>query len=226
MRTGQRVGVLAACVAVALGVAYVAGSQEGGSSAPPAAVGTVALGPEPGQPVADYLAGLAADLPAPGSPVLALVQFTAAQSPAETLALTTTTPPVVAVWRVTVPRVQTALRFEPLEPQVPAATALDSTRTRAAAAAAATAARTTGRQQASARVEAAALADPACACVLAVVVRGDRAALSALAAAPAVRAVQAAPAGVDLAALALSPLLPEQVTRADPPPDDGPVPQP
>jgi hypothetical protein len=60
--------------------------------------------------------------------------------------------------------------------------------------------------------------------VLALVVRADRAALEALAADPGVRAVDAAPVGATEPELALSPLLPGQVERADPPPDDGPVP--
>jgi hypothetical protein len=62
--------------------------------------------------------------------------------------------------------------------------------------------------------------------VLAVVVRADRAALEALAARPGVRAVDAAPVGTTERELALSPLLPGQLTRAEPPPDDGPVPPP
>jgi hypothetical protein len=58
--------------------------------------------------------------------------------------------------------------------------------------------------------------------VLAVLVDGDRAGLAAVAVRPGVRAVEAAPVGtVDPA---LAPLLPEQTVRADPPPDDGPVP--
>ena len=60
--------------------------------------------------------------------------------------------------------------------------------------------------------------------MLALVVRADRAALEALAGRPGVRAVHAAPAGVTERELALSPLLPEQIERADPLPDDGPVP--
>ena len=39
-----------------------------------------------------------------------------------------------------------------------------------------------------------------------------------------VRVIEAAPQGVTLRELALSPLLPEQADRADPLPDDGPVP--
>ncbi len=68
------------------------------------------------------------------------------------------------------------------------------------------------------------LGRPDCRCVVALVVDGDREALSALAGRAPVRAVEAAPPGTAEAELALSPLLPEQTTRADPPPDDGPVP--
>jgi hypothetical protein len=63
-----------------------------------------------------------------------------------------------------------------------------------------------------------------CRCVLAVLVVGDRAALSRLAGQPAVRAVDAAPAGTPTSGVALAPLLPEQTQAADPVPDDGPVP--
>jgi hypothetical protein len=125
---------------------------------------------------------------------------------------------------VALPRVQTALRFEPLEPGVAVPTALDSARQRAAAAAAADAGRLTGRPRQVAAAEAAALASPACACVLALVVQADGAALAALAARSGVRAVEAAPAGTTLPEIALSPLLPEQTVRADPLPDDGAVP--
>jgi hypothetical protein len=105
---------------------------------------------------------------------------------------------------------------------VPVATALDNARGRAEQAAAADAARLQGRAGAVATAEAGALADPACRCVLAVLVDGDRAGLVAVAGRPGVRAVEAAPPGtVDPA---LAPLLPEQAVRADPPPDDGPIP--
>ncbi|MDT7667551.1 MAG: hypothetical protein QOC74_334 [Pseudonocardiales bacterium] len=63
-----------------------------------------------------------------------------------------------------------------------------------------------------------------CRCVLAVLVVGDRAALSRLAEQPPVRAVDAAPAGTPTSGVALAPLLPEQTEAADPVPDDGPVP--
>jgi hypothetical protein len=120
--------------------------------------------------------------------------------------------------------VQTALRFEPLEQGVPVPAALDAARQRAHQTAAADAQRQTGRAAEVAAVEARTLADPAAPCVLAVVVRAQRAGLDAVAARPEVRAVHAAPAGVTARELAIAPLLPEQVERADPLPDDGAVP--
>uniref|UniRef100_UPI003FD88ADB hypothetical protein n=1 Tax=Pseudonocardia nigra TaxID=1921578 RepID=UPI003FD88ADB len=99
-----------------------------------------------------------------------------------------------------------------------------SARERAAAAAAGDATRATGRPGDVAAAEAARLGDPGCACVLALLVRSDRAGLEIVAAQPGVRAVHAAPADAGARELALAPLLPEQTERADPPPDDGPVP--
>jgi hypothetical protein len=75
-----------------------------------------------------------------------------------------------------------------------------------------------------AAAEAAALGEPGCRCVVALVVDGDRAGLAAIAGRAGVRAVEAAPPGTTNVELALAPLLPEQTARADPPPDDGPVP--
>ena len=63
---------------------------------------------------------------------------------------------------------------------------------------------------------------PDCPCVVALVVTADGAALRRPGAG--VRVIEAAPQGVTLRELALSPLLPEQADRADPLPDDGPVP--
>src|SRR5207248_7531837 len=121
------------------------------------------------------------------------------------------TVPVTAVLRVPMPRVQTALRFEPLEQGTPVSAALDAARRRAQGEAAADAQRQVGRTAQVAAAEAGALADPVAPSVLAVVVRADRAGLDAVAARPAVRAVHAAPAGVTPRELAISPLLPEQV---------------
>ena len=126
------------------------------------------------------------------------------------------------MFRVDLPRVQTALRFIPLESGVPVPTALDTARQRAGAAASADASRLTGRPRAVAAAEAAALTRTDCSCVVALVVSADGTALRRPAAG--VRVVEAAPPGVTLRELALSPLLPEQADRADPLPDDGPVP--
>jgi len=177
----------------------------------------VRLGPEPGEAVAAYLPRAAATLPPPGTAALALVQFADEQAVADVAAPGTATE---AVFRVDLPRVQTALRFVALESGSP--TALDTARQRAASAATADAGRLTGRPAAVATAEAAALTRPDCPCVVALVVTADGAALRRPGAG--VRVIEAAPQGVTLRELALSPLLPEQADRADPLPDDGPVP--
>lgn len=213
--------MLAACVVIGLLTAWYAGSQFAPSTPGPAP-GTVRLGPESGEPVDGYLARLPAELPASGSAAYALVQFGSELPGAGALAATAGTTPSTVVFRVPFDRVQTALRFEPVGSPDPAS--VDLARQRARNSAAADAARLTGRAGDVAAAESAALADPACACVVALVVRGNRAALAAMAANPQVRAVHAAPADAQPVELALSPLLPAQQEAADPPPDDGPVP--
>ncbi|MFD6355244.1 hypothetical protein [Nocardia tengchongensis] len=63
-----------------------------------------------------------------------------------------------------------------------------------------------------------------CACVVGVVLYGPPAELRTLAAQPGIRAVEALPADASAAVFAVSPLLPEQREAAVPGPDDGPVP--
>lgn len=215
--------MLVACAAVVLLTAWYAGSRPP-AAAPAPTPGSVRLGPEPGEDVAAYLHRLPAELPAPGVEALALVQLAAELPGAAAVPALAGTVPVTAVLRVPLPRVQTALRFEPLEPGVPVPAALDAARQRAEQAAAADAQQQTGRVAEVAAVEARTLADPGAPCVLAVVVRAQRAGLDTVAARPEVRAVHAAPAGVTARELAIAPLLPEQVERADPLPDDGAVP--
>lgn len=219
----MRLAVLAGLAVVVVLVAWVAGTEAGGPSAT-RSPGSVRLGPDPGQPVAEYRAGLARQLPPPGEPVLALVQPVAQLDVRAAAALAGPSPVVTGVFRVPLPRVQTALRFASLAPGAPLPAALDGGRARAEFAAGGDASRRTGRPADVAAVEAAALADPGCRCVLALVVRADRAGLDALAGRPGVRAVHAAPPGVVPVELALAPLLPVQVQRADPVPDDGVLP--
>lgn len=206
----RRVAVLVGCVVVALLVAWYAGSRPVQQPLPPA--GSVRLGPEAGEQVRAYVARIAAELPPPGERALALVQLDREVPVAEAAALA----PVLAVYRAPGTGPQPALRFEQLEPGVEPGRALASAQERAQRAAADAAAQLTGRLRDAAAAEAAALADPGCACVLAVVVDGDRARLVELAGQ--VRAVHAAPPGVTLRELALSPLLPEQADVVGPAP--------
>ena len=207
---------------MALATAWYSGAEHGVSTQP-VPTGSIRLGPDPGQPVAEYLAGLPARLPEPGAVAPALVQLAEGVSTTTAADISAGGQATLAVFRVPLPRVQTALRFEPLEPAAPEV-ALPTARERARMAADGDAARLTGRPRDVAAAEAAALADPACTCTLALVVRADRATLDAIAARPGVRAVDAAPPGAIERELALSPLLPAQLERADPVPDDGPVP--
>jgi hypothetical protein len=214
--------VLLSCVVLVLIAAWYAGAQHAPSGPAPAA-GIVRLGPEAGEDVAAYLARIPATLPPEGSRAPALVQLFAAATPAEALDAVAGASPVTAVFRVPLPRVQTALRFVDLEPGVPAGVALENARVRAQQAAAADTG-LTGRPGVVAAAEAAELDRADCRCVVAMVVDGDRTGLATIAGRAAVRAVEAAPPGTTGVALALAPLLPEQTVRADPLPDDGPLP--
>jgi hypothetical protein len=162
------------------------------------------------------------------------VQFTTGQDPAGAAAVLAGVPVREAVFRVPLPRVQTALRRVSLDDTgtVDLATALRLAETRAANRAGELARTAQGRPATVAATESARLA-AGCACVVAAVVEIDPSALPGLAARPDVRAVEIAPAGARVGALAVSPLLPEQTDDGrDPPetvgpvPDDGPVPPP
>ncbi|MBC3191346.1 hypothetical protein H7X46_09765 [Pseudonocardia sp. C8] len=237
--------VVAVLAVVCAGAVWAAGS--GPAPGPATATGSVRLGPDPGQDVGAYLVGLPGRLPPPGERVPALVQFARPLDVAAAAGAVVPTGPAgpgpgrveTAVFRVPLDRVQTALRFEPVTGTGDPVAALGVARERAAfgaeadadRAARAVAAATNpeardalARRAAVAAAERRALADPACACVIAVVVTADRAGLEALSARADVRAVHAAPPGTTVPELALSPLLPEQSTAATPPPDDGPVP--
>ena len=223
MSPRSRVAVLVGCVVVVLLAAWYAGAQHP-QSVRTSLAGTVWLGPESGEDVAAYLARVPATLPPDGAGRgRALVPLPLRDAVGEPLTRLLGRP-VTAVFRVQLPRVQTALRFVDLEPGVPVGTALDNARVRAERAATVDADRLTGRPRTVAVAEAAALAGPGCRCVVALVVDGDQPGLATIAGRIPVRAVEAAPPGTTSVELALSPLLPEQAVRADPPPDDGPVP--
>lgn len=214
---------------VALATAWAAGLQ---LSAPSAGGGTdaVRLGPSSGESVDGYVARVAPRPgPEPDGPRLALVQFAGGLDADAAVAATAGTEPLQAVFRVERPRVQTAVRRMPLTvlgDRGPAdlAAAVRAAQTQAANQARAQTRAATGRSERIAALEADALA-ARCACVLALVVRGDPAALAATAARPGVRAVETAPPEARPEALAVSPLLPEQGpgTVVGPVPDDGPV---
>ncbi|MFC5142538.1 hypothetical protein ACFPK1_30230 [Actinomycetospora rhizophila] len=204
--------------------AWVAGSGSSGpSDGVPGSTDATRLGPAPGESVAGYLARTRDVPPGPG-PRPVLVTFAAEQDVAGAAALVAGATPREAVFRVPLPRVQTALRTVTLGPVAPAE-ALRLAEAQAANRAGEQARTTAGRPAAIAATESARLA-AGCACVLAVVVETDPATAPALAARPGVRAVEVAPAGARFAALAVSPLLPEQTGTVGPVPDDGPVPPP
>lgn len=211
---------------VLLVTVWAAGRQ---STGPSGDGGTDAarLGPAAGEDVTAYLAR--ARDPAPGAgPRLALVTYDAEVPPSAVVLPTGVTASQV-VFRVPLARVQTALRREDV-PTTGVADAVAAVQLRAAGEARADAAAAPpGRARDVAAAEAALLAGR-CACVLALVVRGDLAALAPLATAPGVRVVEVAPPGASTARLAVSPLLPEQGPgralgpAVGPVPDDGPVP--
>ncbi|MGI8798253.1 MAG: hypothetical protein ACR2GE_02975 [Pseudonocardia sp.] len=221
----RRVGLLVLGLLVVLAAIFVAG-RESGDPPPAGSADSVRLGPEQGDDVAAYLARLPALLPAAGAgPVPALVQFDAELDAAAALTAVAGAQPGQVVFRVPLPRVQTALRFQLLAAAPDSAAAareIDFARQRAEQDAARDAAARTGRAAAVATAEARALAQP-CRCVLAVLVHADRATLDVIRARPGVRAVHAAPSRTAARDVALSPLLPEQQIAVTATPDDGPV---
>lgn len=223
MSSRARWTVLGVLLAVLLGTAAVAGR----SDAPAPLPGGERLGPEPGEAVADYLPRAAASLPPrDAGAVWALVQLTGYLDAGAAAGLTGEVRVSRVLLRVPLPRVQTAILARDVAGQRPAAEIAAAMRAAAAQRASAAAhARAGGRDRAAAMAAAEAERLRAgCACVLALLVRADRAALQELAGAQRVRAVHASPPGTALAGVATAPLLPEQTEQAGPVPDDGPVP--
>ncbi|MGH3780561.1 MAG: hypothetical protein ACRDRO_08000 [Pseudonocardiaceae bacterium] len=186
--------------------------------------GAQRLGPEAGEPVAQYLRRARASLPGEDSaPVWALVQldgYLTSQAAAE---LTRGVRLSRVILRVPLPRVQTALITRDLPGQRPVTELAEAMRSAAQDRLAASRAPPGGRPAAVAAAEAAQLRS-GCGCVLALLVFGDGEALRTVAARPGVRAVHAAAPDTPLQDIAIAALLPEQVDLVGPVPDDGPVP--
>lgn len=211
-----------AVLLVAFGAAVVAAGQR--EPGPPPLPGVERLGPEPGEPVAGYLPRAAASLPARGTgPAWALVQLEDHLDVVTAAALTQDVRLSRVVLRVPLPRVQTALLTRSVAGQRPAVEIAAAMRAAVGDRQAVAVQATSGRAGEVAAAEAGRLR-AGCSCVVALLVRGDRAALERLATRSQVRAVHAARVGTPPQGLALAPLLPEQRKAAGPVPDDGPVP--
>ncbi|MGH3763951.1 MAG: hypothetical protein ACRDS0_28655 [Pseudonocardiaceae bacterium] len=210
--------VLLAVLIVVFGVTIWAAGQPGDVPV----TGVQRLGPEAGEPVADYLLRARASLPAGSRAQWALVQLEGYLTPAPAAGLVQGVRLSRVIIRVPFPRIQTALISRDLPGQRPVDELTDALRS-AARARAAVASQRGGRAAALAAAEAAQL-QTGCACVVALLVFGDGDALRVVAARPGVRAVHAALPDTPIQDLAISPLLPEQLERAGPVPDDGPVP--
>ncbi|MDQ4094343.1 MAG: hypothetical protein M3143_13425 [Actinomycetota bacterium] len=216
-----RWAVLAVLVA-ALGVAVVV---VGRSGEPLPVTGVQRLGPEAGEPVAEYLRRAGASLPATeAGSVWALVQLDSYLTPGRAAELAHGVRLSRVVLRVPLPRVQTALIFRDVPGQRPIAELTEALRSAAQDRAAVAVREAPGGRSAAVAVAEATQLRGGCACVLALLVFGDGEALQAVAARPGVRAVHAALPDTPIQDIAISPLLPEQVDTAGPVPDDGPVP--
>ncbi|MFY9807101.1 MAG: hypothetical protein WCC65_12465 [Pseudonocardiaceae bacterium] len=206
---------------VVFGVTVVVAGQRG----EPVHSGVQRLGPEAGEPVAQYLRRAGASLPTGNSgPVWALVQLDRYLTSAPAAELVRGVRLSRVIFRVPLPRVQTALITRDLPGQRPVTELSEAMHSAAQDRVAASREAPTGRPAAVAAAEATQLRS-GCACVLALLVYGDGDALRIVAARPGVRAAHAALPDTPLQDLAISPLLPEQVDAAGPVPDDGPVPQ-
>lgn len=218
---------LLAVLLVALGLAVVVAGQRG---EPPSAAAMERLGPEFGEPVADYLRRIAGTLPPPGDgrtgggQVWALVQLNGYLEPDPAAELIQGTRLSQVVLRVALPGVQTALVFRDVPGQNPAAELAAAVRAAGLDRDRAAVQAPSGSRQAAVAVVEAARLRAGCACVLALLVRADSAVLSRLTGHSAVRAVHAASPDTPRQGLSVAPLLPEQRDVVGPVSDDGPVP--
>jgi len=186
----------------------------------PAVIATDRLGPDSGEPVADYLARAHDSLSGTDTAEhWALVSFTAGITPGEIPESVAGLRVSNVIYDVPIDRVYTP----PITVPVPAGDAAAVDSARAAAGALDYTQTSDDRTRRIAAVMAARL-HAGCACAVDLVVRGRLGQLRALSTQAGVRAVQALPADAAADAFAIVPLLPEQTVLAVPGPDDGPVP--
>lgn len=222
LKTQEARWALLAVLLVALSVAVVVAGQR---SEPPPVAGVERLGPEFGEPVADYLQRAAGSLPPPGGgQVWALVQLDGNLEPGPAAELTPGVRLSQVVLRVALPGVQTALVFRDVSGQHPVAELAAAVQAAGLDRARAAAQAPPGSRQAAVAAAEAARLGAGCACVLALLVRADPGALRELAVRPRVRAVHAASPDTPRQGLSVSPLLPEQRDVVGPVSDDGAVP--
>lgn len=239
-RNVSTLAILAGVLAVMAGVTLVGGLGE--PSGAPGARPNLLVGVHDGQLISEYAAAsavelrrLAGDTATAASPIFALVSFSAYLTPAQVAAEVAVAGPqlmpLVAIARIPLPRRQTTVVSLPVV-QLPgdlvnqlateAATKRTAARDHTSLADQAVDGPTRQHYQYLAEVdaaEAAAYADPKCACVFGLVVRGAPAVLIRLSRGAGVRVVDAAPDATSLRSTTFRAALPEQ-TIAAPPPDD------
>jgi len=186
----------------------------------PSGISTDRLGPERGQPVADYVAQARDSLAGTdASEHWALVSFTEALTPDQIPAHSDGLRIAQAIHRVSIPRVHTPI----VTVQTPAGDAV------AVASADDAAWQLEAQRPADDRTNRITTLSMArlragCACTVGLVVRGSLPQLRTLATQNGIRAVQALPADAVALSFAIVPLLPDYTDIAQSGPDDGPVP--
>lgn len=214
----SRFGWLVAVV-VAVGTVLVLGLN---TTVRRAGTAGVALGPSSGEQVDSYVARAAR--PLAGGPYWALVSLRAELTASAAAAIPGPARLARVVLQVPIDRVQTAQLSIDLADQRDRAVDLQAAM-RAAADQLQRIPAADDRAAAVTQVSVPRLRGD-CTCVLAMLVHGSANELRVIAAQQSVRAVQAAPAGTELRALSVMPLLPEQTAVVAPLPDDGPIPAP
>lgn len=228
---GARSGVVELAVVAALAVGGLAWVGYANPRPTSSVVTTDRLGPDNGEPVAEYLTRAADSLDDPAAPVdaprWASVSLSAPTSPEQAYTAASDVRISQVLIRVPIDRVQTPV----LTVGVVGSARSVANSGRVAASGTASAASSAGespvlsedRQDRIQAVSQRRLLD-GCACVVALVVRGTPGELESLSRREGVRAVEALPPDAVSGKFAVSVLLPEHTDIVGPLPDDGPVP--